>query len=64
MKSALDFDGTTGAGECAGKLDEETVSGSFDLPPAVLREHLPQERRDGSLSSSSASASFFCDSAL
>src|SRR5256885_2472538 len=43
MESALDLDGTAGAGECAGKLDEETVANGFDLPPPMLAKYVPQQ---------------------
>ncbi len=55
MKGVLDFHRTLHRGECAGKLEEKTIAGSFHFPPAVagqdaahdppvLLEHLEGER--------------------
>jgi hypothetical protein len=43
VQNALDLDGTVGAGECAGKLDEETVADGVDLPAAVPGKRFAQE---------------------
>ena len=43
VKGLLDVEGTASACERAGKLDEETVTYGFNLPPAMLGKYVPQQ---------------------